>query len=1046
VKLLAYLVVLGATASLFPQGTKPAALLFHLKFDGDAEAVRSVGSSSPVKSGNLVFGQGLSGKAVYLGKDSVLEYQTKGNFNQSRGTVMMYFKPSWSPAESLAGGDKSKWRGLFSQLRPAARLGSGAVWLWVHGPNLRGDTSDAADSYVQGPLLSSKDEWIHVAFAWDGNRKQMYVNGRPVGGSSDSYSPLDVKKNSQTNSGSFESFFVGCQEDREQAYGFVDEFKVFDAPLSAREVEAEAAVFAPLHLAIDRLYYMEGSPAKLAWTVKNRSDRAMKSVADFRIAKEDGATVKSFAGQKIDLPPMASGTFSGAIEGLSPGEYRLSTRVAAGQSAQELGGKFWVLAAANAYANKPGEANLKLIDAIDFSRALPPERFTSIGECTIRKLGERGYLAGGTRKYDRFAVRLTLPEANVPYMLEWDYPDDRVRTMEVIAQNALDPSSDYDLQTGAFCGDEYPLSGKMLTQRSVYWARSKDCAILFTGARENAPAAVSAVRVYELRGGLPDAGVRAAAPVNGWNRTIALYNEDCAISYDFGMKTGLMPDFGVTLDRLSAYMKWSGQNMLTYPAVWYQGRIEAEGYNPRGHAADFIRAILTKFEAEGLEFMPTINFHNIKVDAKYELTEKAFADGSLHSSPVMILKTGKPNPGGWHGTPPSFNPLHPDTRGEIDGYVDALLARYGDSPAFKGVILHLTKHTCPWFGSLDAGYNDYLIDAFEEESGVKVPCDRADPLRGKAYYEWLTANAREAWIDWRCRKLAEWYKGLSKRIRQRRPDLRLGLFSYNHTIVDMMKDDRSTQAGFSLLYNRESGFDPKYYVDDPSIIFAQTTYPADYRWAKDHHGYSTNLVGRGRLRLHDADVYSSMPSLPNVWVNMHDRYWESAVAGSKKFAGEANQALKTPWLNETTWRVSTLNPNLLHAMEPYLLPLRHGDVLGLSKGGFLIGTHGMEGPLASFSRAFRALPAVKFQDVPGKSETIRVRQRKHAGASWFYVANTGANAAKVSLAFTAATAAVQDLSTGSEIRVGSARLEVALAPYSLRSFSAAETAALKDFQ
>lgn len=201
-----------------------------------------------------------------------------------------------------------------------------------------------------------------------------------------------------------------------------------------------------------------------------------------------------------------------------------------------------------------------------------------------------------------------------------------------------------------------------------------------------------------------------------------------------------------------------------------------------------------------------------------------------------------------------------------------------------------------------------------------------------------------------------------------------------------------------------------------------------------------------RLRLYSPDVYESLVKMDNPWVNMHDRYWESAVAGSKKFGGEKNQSLDAPWLKETHWRVSTLNPNLNYCMEQYLLPLRYSDILGFTKGGFLIGTLGMESQLADFARAFRALPAVKFSDVAGKSETLRVRSYKAADGLYFYVANTGDKPFKISLNFASTPGTVTELATAKNLNVAGNTMDVEMKPFSLKSFKAKDSVILKEFK
>ena len=119
-----------------------------------------------------------------------------------------------------------------------------------------------------------------------------------------------------------------------------------------------------------------------------------------------------------------------------------------------------------------------------------------------------------------------------------------------------------------------------------------------------------------------------------------------------------------------------------------------------------------------------------------------------------------------------------------------------------------------------------------------------------------------------------------------------------------------------------------------------------------------------------------------------------------------------------------------------MLPLRYGDVLGMSKGGFLIGTYGMEDVLVPFVQAFRALPAVVFDDVGG-TETVKLRHKDFDGRSWFYVVNTDMKPATVTLAV---PKGAHDLVTGE--RVGGFFSEetvtLRLKPYEMRSYTAPE--------
>jgi hypothetical protein len=1005
--------------------------LFHVPFEGSADALRSGGRGSPLAAEKLEFVPGAAGQGVAMKPGALLEYAVDGNLVQERGTLMMWFKPNWRAADMDASTSR-EWHCLFSQRLPEGkeRIGSGMLWLWFWGSSLRGDISDAADLYkTAGSGGMDRQSWAHIAFTWDVERgSRMYFNGVPVGSPNDGYSPLKLGKenNYEALRNRFESFFIGSQGNWQYADGTIDELMIFDKVLTAPEITTVMGKVAPLHLDSLSGYVLEpaapGTQTQLRWSLTNITHQPVSAGATWKLMRGEEVVAEGRTDGRSIAPGERSET-TVPVPALAKGQYKLIVQSPTGP---HRSADIHVLSRGNPYLGDPGEIRPEPLETIDFAKGVAPERLVVRGETRTGTLDGRPYFEAGVKKNDRFAVHVTLPEAGVPYVVEWDYPDDKLRTMEMVAHDALNPGSDYAMQTGVFCGGEYANSMRTLTHRSILWPRARDMAFIFMTTREGEPAAVSELRISKLTR-LPDANIRDAAPVAGWTRSVGIHFEDPALGYDFGVQGQLMPEYEKTLDRLVAYMKWSGQNLLSYPAVWYHGRINMS-YQPRHHEDDFIGCILAKFEPQQLGFMAAINLQNIAVPEDVKINEQSMGDGSLHDSPVMILATGKPNPGGWHGTPPNFNPLHPAVRGYVDAQVDDLLVRYGDSPAFKGIVLHLTKHTIPWFGSIEAGYNDYVIDAFERDTGIRVPVDRAEPLRGKLYYEWLMANAREPWVQWRCRQIAAWYKAIADRISARRPDLKLSLFSYNPTVTDFAGDPRYGTPGFTLTVNRESGIDPALYADAGNIILAQSIYPSDYRWKgeRDEKTRATLMIAHAQ-----PDTYALTQSAGFPWVNMHDRYFEDGIGGGRWWG--KNDPLKADWLKETPWRVSVLNASERHFLEHYILPLRYGDVLGFTKGGFLIGTLGVEDKLLEFARALRSLPAERFADLPGSTDTIKVRALQKQGIAWLYIANTEHREAAVTLEFTAAPERRRDLAAGRDLPLTGNTLRLTLKPYELRA-------------
>lgn len=637
----------------------------------------------------------------------------------------------------------------------------------------------------------------------------------------------------------------------------------------------------------------------------------------------------------------------------------------------------------------PGRlTNLKLVrrirPAVD---PLDASQFASVGQLATNHLDGVAYLETGKRPNDRFAVRMAVDVSKPFYVIEVDYPDDTYRGMEFIVQRTHDTYGDYTLETGVFCGDEYRPSGKMRTEQYVYWTSSPDIAFIATAISGNAPAAVAEIRLYEsLDGRLPAAVPETpAAPGATPRRSFANYWEDPAILYDFGTNFRVPSTFGDMVDRYAAYMKYCGQDILAFPACFYGGRIGENGLWTRDLPAGYLEAFMARFDDEGLSVVPTINQQIVPVSDGL-VTRKTMSDGSLHPTSISIHSTGLPNWGGWHGTPPNFNVAHPDVQKEFLRIVKNLAEEGKSHPSFKGVALHLPTLNPMWFGSIESGYNDYCIDAFGKATGIKVPCDRKDPLRGKAYAEWLKANAYDAWVAWRCDVVADFYAKLAKTLSDARPDLRLWL---NPIPVWNAAPENLADPGYTRKILLEAGFDAeKIAAKVPNAVIGLTGLPAWWRHESQYSARLRNLPDGERAKVRDwsvsAERFAQLRDLPAPWAHFHDIYHETAVGGVRT----GKDVLSNDWLDETRWRVSTQHPAGAWALAPYAAALAGADAQALSCGGFLIGTLGMEAPLARWMREYRKLPAVKFSDLPSPEGWV-FRTADCDGRRWTYKLKTG---------------------------------------------------------
>ena len=680
----------------------------------------------------------------------------------------------------------------------------------------------------------------------------------------------------------------------------------------------------------------------------------------------------------------------------------------------------------NPYEKPAGEKlDMELVSEWKAGEGEKADSFRAVGDTQVKELGGVKYLEAGPDAGDRFALRLSLKEDSPLWCLEIDYPDDAKRTADIIVQSCKQTWNDYSLQVGYASGDEYRPTGRILTHRCLYWKEADDVALVVMTARKGAPAAVSAVRLYRVRDAkLPSAGAPGARE---GRRSFVAYNEDCAIGYDFGTvrtKGHDRDELQTMIERCAAYMKYIGEDILAYPGCWYQGRIN-EDYNPRNHAPDYLSAWYSAFDREGLGVMPTMNWHNIELPPDVHVTRESLSDGSLHPTAVNILSSGRANTE-WHGSPPNFNILHPATQAAILREFDGMLDEGAAHPSFRGVCLHLTAHSILWWGTIDGGYNDYAVEAFSKATGVKVPANAGDPLRGRAYAEWIKANARDEWVRWRCSVVTDFFAVLAERLRSRRADLKLWVNTFT---AASLGGERPLDADYITRMNLDAGLDGAALQERiPNLILCQSVVPADYRWRG--YGPGSGDLGRRQLELPtDERTFDLLQFAKEPWVNQHDRYWESAIG---KTAGKST--LTCDWLKECSWRVSTINPSGRHALSHFVEPLRYHDITGMSKGGFLIGTYGMEDVLVPFMRAFRALPAVVMKDVTAKcvsgddSGFVRLRGAVTGGKAYFYVVNTGYEPSKFTLRI---PAGAKDLVTGEPVVSG----EMSLDGYELRSFA-----------
>lgn len=1011
-----------------PREREPLETLFHLDFDNGFSAAEAHGNKEPTNTNRPTLVPGLSGKAAQFGPRQALRYAEAKNLRKACGAISAWMQ---LPCDAS---DIKDWLHVFREEGPN-QVGENALWLWFYPQHgLRWDPRDRADSNVVLGYASTwkKGEWHHVIACWDACRgTSVYLDGqlRAFGSSGDGGKKfIPITWDPVT----YPAFIVGAENAGGSGswQGVIDEFKIFSRPLTIEEARAEYGRFCAVPVEATALdpYLWAGKSEPLTLSLENMKGAALRANVRYAVKNAAGAVVAqgdlgqvALAADKLQHVPLNM-TLS------EKGTYALTVTVVTDTGSRVFTSDLYAL-----NRTEPAcDAKHALVTVAEVEAAALTNVIESAPSKVVASpLG--AYREAGDGRTDRFALTFKVAELHVPHMAVVTYPDDKPRTMEVMLQ-PLDVPHDYQAQTGVFTGDEYPLSHAMLEQKIIFWPTCTNQSFIFMTVEKGRPAAVKNLKIYTLEGGFPRLAVTpfiGSVPA----REIGLYHEDPVFADCYGSLPGnpdmhFFPQFETVIDRMLDYHQSFGMNTVHYPISWYHGPLfgsEAEpltDFGGRPHPAGYPKYLMRRLAARGMTFNGWLHLHQIDSLLPYTITD----DDRVRNGEETVINMRFDNRlffRAWHGRDPVYNPLDPHVQEAVKRQFAEIVARYGDEPALNGLTLNTVRHSLFAFGSLDSGYNDVNLVRFQKETGIGIPVDRKDRFRFAKSYQWLMTNAKEPWIQWRCRKLHDYYKELAGLLRAQRKDLTLGI------VIFSAEDGKATAdylgAQRPLEWAREQGIDPMLYVNDPEIVFRYSMVPADLRWRRGHGSTDPEVYA---VRTVDSapEIVAPITLTPSASVNMHDRYFENDVAKKTPLKGLSSKT------SECGWRVSALNGNAYNGLENHVFALNNLDALTITKGGFLVGTFGIEDKIGRFAKAYRALPAVKFDDVPGLADPVRVRQKVVDGSNFFYVLNRLPYPVDAEIRLAGAEAV--DLVSGEKSADG--KLSLKLRPYDLRSFRQAD--------
>lgn len=972
------------------------AAVFSAPFDGTTEAVGRGGIKiTPALMKDVLFRSGVAGKGISLipGKGG-LEYPLSRPFDSRIGGFMF-----WCRINDSGGGK------LFS----FANAENDVIAVDMAGDriSIRVKRTDDPRPLLYTRTLPGKPEagdWYHIALSWDsGGSARFYVNGLPwwvsftPGQRAPDFISADVNG-------------VTRLKFHNTASHTTAGLKIFHRPLTNREVSGAYREIMPFDLVADRGILPAGAPcrpsilaapagyytrprpiplkenppvnAEIAFELKNSAGKLIFAEKQrLKVGKPEELTLK-----EVTLPR---------------GHYALTCTVR--HNGREYQRTFPVVAAGDCEPGKESEEDLRL------GSLLYEKRFENAADPRIRKEGpavfKNGYLEAGARKGERFGFEIPFPDEVMgkPVVLEVEWPDDAVRSMGLYMYPYGISCNRDRLQSGIQSGREYPNSGKMVKTRHIFYPGAEKYLFEARTMAEGRPAAVSAVRVYAIDGGLPKLAVRK--PEGLPNRRFGHADEDQTFTSNLNMDAYISRTLPASRElrkkypaadvfftnELIRYFGYSGMNTMHYPLWRYtvsftpqEGATDCGLYAGKPGALPWI---FKQFAANDLKFIAKLYYTNLPDAGIYDKLDPEDREAGLVSQNRYGDTSNDPVRSG----KVVANIAHPKTFSILAGYFEDAVRRYAKAPGFDG-IAYLPSGTGSWL-SLEWGYDDYTVNRFSRETGIKVPAE----LRKR--YDYLTSgDRRAAWLKWRAGIVTEMIRGVRKVLDRENKSLKL--------FAEL--PDRADRY-------EQNGFDAEEIAKIPGIELILSANVTEHRW-RAHWGLPEDETLENHFDYNRPDFKKIRESGSVGCICNYNRYHET-------FTAPVDRAYKCEFEN------SDPKPHGRFFLRDHAFAVGSFDALEYVQGGQPLPTVGRDAESREFAKAFCALPALPFKQIPGIHDPAAARQLNTKNGTYFYIVNLFHEPVTVRLSFDK-SGEYLDLSSGRR----SKSREFSLKPFELRSF------------
>lgn len=578
-----------------------------------------------------------------------------------------------------------------------------------------------------------------------------------------------------------------------------------------------------------------------------------------------------------------------------------------------------------------------------------------------------------------------------PHLLEIDYPTDQRATLAVAvfetdpAGSLLPPS-----RAGGFQVEPLPLAPQppsLGTFLLPFWPSTRSPVVVVANPSTTNTAMIGRLRVRVGQADLALGGRSDTArrrPVRGVLLEPSFHKLGIAAANDPNTGQAVQTWSGLITgaERLAALLaaRRAGGAMVSVYAdgaacwpttaspespLWDGGAFSPGGPDPV--RKDLVTVLCRAFDRRSLELVPGIDCSGPIA----ELEEIVSRGGPL----AMGIECTGPDGA---ALPPKegirrYNPLDPRVQDAVTRLADDLASHVAGRTAVRSIAIVASAKGWLQLPGAASCLDDATIARFARECGIDMPTAGADRFAERARL--VEGPVREAWLSWRARRMAAFYRRLAEVVAGRDGTLELHVMA---TDLEAVADESAPPAGGAgavadpvgrerLL---EAGIAPGLIASHPRIVFVAPHVSAD----------PLDLGGLAEAEQINAAVMAALRDDRSARLGgiATERPIPVELAGIVRHlggAGKASGSARSPFQTVAT------GPRATRALAE---SLALGDLECFYDGSLL---DGLDAESIDSSAAFAALPAGGLAGVAAAPEPLVVRSASDGRATWICLVN-----------------------------------------------------------